>query len=482
MLKKEKEESVKNSSRINYQKYFKNKKITLMGLGGFSRSLIEAEFLAQNGADLIITDLTNEKDLKKELKKLSKYKNIKYTLGKHDENDFKNRDIVFSANGVPLNNKYIQVAKKHSKILTKTATYVFYILQKEKKDNNLNVRTVGITGTKGKSTTTSLIINLLNEYLTYNKKQKANNVFFGGNIRGTANLNILPKIKDGDYFVAELDSWLLQGFEGLKVSPEISVFTNFFNDHQNYYNSMKKYYNDKSFIFKFQNKEDIIVFTNQAYNNYRKYYKQKVKSKKIISRINNLPKWKYTIFGKHNLSNISQAIEVANYLKIPEKVQKKSFENYKPEEGRFQKLPNKKDIIFYNDNNSTTPKSTIISLKALKKENLNKNIYLIVGGADKNFEEKDYKKLAKTIENNSKFTIFFEGEGTNKLFKYFSKNFLKSNKFKKVLSMKKAFEILKEKKLKKGDIIFLSPAMSSFGIFKNEYERNDLFIEEYNKF
>jgi UDP-N-acetylmuramoylalanine--D-glutamate ligase len=208
MLKEQKKDVNKNISKINYKKYFENKKITLMGLGGFSRSIIEAEFLAKNGADLIITDLTLEKDLKKELEILKKYKNIKYTLGEHRECDFKNRDIVFSANGVPLGNKYIEIAKKYSKLLTKTAPYVFYILQKEKKENNFDIRTLGVTGTKGKSTTTSLIVNLLNKYLEEkNKKNNSENkVFVGGNVRGTANLTILPEIKSGDFFVAELDS------------------------------------------------------------------------------------------------------------------------------------------------------------------------------------------------------------------------------------------------------------------------------------
>ena len=109
----------------DYQKYFKNKKITLMGLGGFERSLIEAEFLAKNGADLIITDLAPAEKLKPQLAVLKNYKNIKYTLGKHKIADFKNRDIVLSANGVPLGNKYIETAKKHSRITTKSIALVF---------------------------------------------------------------------------------------------------------------------------------------------------------------------------------------------------------------------------------------------------------------------------------------------------------------------------------------------------------------------
>ncbi len=121
------------NNKINFEKYFKGKKITLMGLGGLGRGVIEAEFLIKYGADLIITDLSSEKELSKELlkvkKALKKYQKnnpkVSYTLGKQKISDFKNRDIVIYANGVSLDNKYILSAKKHSKIVTKSIALVF---------------------------------------------------------------------------------------------------------------------------------------------------------------------------------------------------------------------------------------------------------------------------------------------------------------------------------------------------------------------
>lgn len=473
-----KKKNIKN--KFNYKKYFEGKKITLMGLGGFSRSLIEAEFLAKNGADLIITDLTPEKDLQKELKALKKYKNIKYTLGEHKIEDFKNRDIVFSANGVPLGNKYIEISKKYSKITTKTIAYVFWILQKEKEENNFQTITIGITGTKGKSTTTSLVEKLIKT--DFEEKGSKNNVFVGGNVRGTANLTILPKIKDGDIVVAELDSWLLQGFGNLKLSPEISVFTNFFNDHQNYYHSMEKYYKDKSFVFEFQKKENVTIFTNQSINAYKKYFNKRVDGEKIIARTCKLPKWNYTIFGNHNLKNITQAVEVGKFLNISQKNMKKAFEKYIPEDGRFQRLDDKNGFIFFNDNNATMPESSAESIKSLRKKFKNSNIFLIAGGSDKNFEDADYSKLAKTYENNIKFSVYFKGSGTDILLDKFSKKYLKNQKdnFKIISKMQEAFKIILPK-MKKNDILVLSPGMASFGCFKNEYDRNDQFIKEFDR-
>ena len=145
----------------------------------------------------------------------------------------------------------------------------------------MNIKTIGVTGTKGKSTTTALIEHML--------KEAGKNVFVGGNVRGSSNLPILEKIKEGDYLLAELDSWLLQGFGNLKISPQYSIFTNFFNDHQNYYHSMFKYFKDKSFIFKFQKKGDLIIFTNQSARVFKEYFKGRYFGKKFIARLNKIP-------------------------------------------------------------------------------------------------------------------------------------------------------------------------------------------------
>jgi UDP-N-acetylmuramoylalanine--D-glutamate ligase len=458
------------NNKVDFEKYFKGKKITLMGLGGLGRGVIEAEFLIKHGADLIITDLQNEKQLKQEItvikKAIKKYKKnnatVSFTLGKQKIADFKNRDIVFSANGVSLDNKYILSAKKYSKIVTKSIAYVFWIIQNEK----LDIKTIGVTGTKGKSTTTALIEHMLQINDT--------KVFSGGNLRAAANLPILEKISTGDVLLAELDSWLLQGFGNLKISPQYAVFTNFFNDHQNYYHSMKKYFKDKSYLFMFQKKTDFLILTNQSSKNIKTYFSKKILSKKIISKTSLLPKWNYPIFGEHNQKNISQAIELGKVLGISQKNIRKSMETFISIEGRFEYLGQEKGVLFYNDNNSTTPDSTAISLKALSKKYSKSKIYLLAGGADKEF---DFKILSKAIEKYVTKTVLFTGTGTNKIVYLFKKRF---DKYQIVDSMKKAFfESVKE--AKKEDIVVLSPGAASLGMFKNEYDRNDQFIEEYKQ-
>jgi UDP-N-acetylmuramoylalanine--D-glutamate ligase len=467
-----------------YKKYFENKKVTLVGLGGFGRALKEAQFLAKNGADLIITDLSPEQDLKKEMRVLEKYKNIKYTLGEHKAEDFRGRDLVFYANGIPLKNKYIKEAKKSSKVVTKSVAYLFYILEKEFGEK---IKKIGVTGTKGKSTVSQMAIFLLENFIEDMGKKNLSadkiqypTVFSAGNIRGSSNLPILEKIKEEDFLVAELDSWLLQGFGDLKISPEFSIFTNFFTDHQNYYHSMKKYFKDKSFIFKFQGKNDFLIFPSEGKKEIKKYFDwEKIKSKKVFSNFKKNPNWKIKVFGIHNQKNISLVLSLAEILKIPKKIQKKTFEEFGAVEGRMQFLGEKKNILFFNDNNSTTPDSTILNIEALKEKYPSKNIYLIGGGADKDFK---FKKLSENIQKKVQYAIFFEGVASEEIIKNFGKTF---SNFSKSESMKFSFDRVMEKIKKdegeKKSIIVLSPGAASFGVFKNEYDRNDQFLKLFKK-
>ncbi len=151
------------------------------------------------------------------------------------------------------------------------------------------------------------------------------------------------------------------------------------------------------------------------------------------------------------------------------------METFTAEEGRFQYLGQKKGINFYNDNNATNPISTEFSLKALSEKYKNSNIYLIAGGSDKDFK---FLFLSKSIQKYCKDTVLFSGTGTEKIIPLFKKSF---KNYQIVSSMKEAFLKLVEK-AKKNDVIILSPGAASFGIFKNEYDRNDQFLKEFKKF
>jgi len=420
----------------------------MLGLGLLGRGLNDAKFLAECGADLIITDLKTKEQLEPTLKKLAKYQNIKYTLGEHKLEDFRNRDMVLKAAGVPLDSIYIAEAKKNNIPVEMDESLFTKLAQ--------GVSVVGITGTRGKTTTTFLIYEILKD--TFGVK-----VHLGGNIKGLATLPLIKKVKKGDIVVMELSSWQLQGWGEAKISPSISVFTNFMDDHLNYYKgSVEKYFYDKSLVYKNQKSSDVLICGKNISKKIGK-----TKSKKIITGKNAVPKsWKIKIKGEHNLENISYATEVARILKAPEKIIKKVIENFNGVEGRQEFLREYRGVKIYNDTTATTPDATVAALKSLGQggASTKKNIVLIMGGADKNL---DMNGLIKKAPKYCKKVILLTGTGTEKL----------GGKIDGILAKSLKEGLLEALKwVKRGDVLVLSPGFASFGMFKNEFDRGEQFV------
>jgi UDP-N-acetylmuramoylalanine--D-glutamate ligase len=430
---------------------FRDKKITVIGLGLLGRGVGDVKFLAENGADLIVTDLKDEKQLKVSLDKLKKLKNIRYVLGQHRLEDFKNRDMVLKSAGVPLDSPYIKEAKKNNIPVEMSASLVAKLT---------DAKIIGVTGTRGKSTVTQMIYEVL-------KKDKKKKVFLGGNIRGIATLPLLKKAKKGDIIVMELDSWQLQGFGENKISPHIAVFTNLMRDHMNYYkNSMSKYFNDKANIYKYQKKGDYLIAGKEIAN---KIKNTSTNTKDCLLSLQRtvlcVPKtWKLKVVGEHNRENAAFAMEVAKVAGVSQSIIKKTLENFKGVEGRLEYMKTLRGVKIYNDNNATSPDATIAALKALGSKD--KNIVLIIGGADKGL---DMSKLMKEIPKYCKYVVLLAGSGTDKLKKLKVEN-------KEVDNLKDGI-MLAIKNAKRGDTVLFSPTFASFGIFKNEYDRNDQFVD-----
>lgn len=441
----------------NYKKYFKGKRITVMGLGILGRGLGYTQFLAQCGADLIVTDLKPSTALRSSLEKLRKYRNIKFVLGKHRLQDFKNRDMIIKNPGVPLNSAYIKEARKNG-IPIEMDVSLFAKLAPE-------VTVVGVTGTRGKSMTTVLIYEILKQ----NEKLLKRKVYLGGNIRGIATLPLLKKVQSRDILVCELDSWQLQGFGEAGISPHIAVFTTFMEDHMNYYKGdMKKYFADKANIFKYQKEGDVLIVRPDM----KKLIPSTIKSKLIVARASDVAKYPFTVPGKHQQENLACAVQVAKQFRVPLTQIKNALKNFKGVEGRLQYVKTVKGVKIYNDNNATTPKATCAGIEALsivpKGASTEKKIVLIVGGSDKNL---DLSTLGKVIKKYCKSVVLLPGTGTDKLVS--EKLKVKSYKVKDLKgAVAKAM-----KEAKKGDIILFSPAFASFGLFNNEYDRNDQFMK-----
>ncbi|MFA6272878.1 MAG: Mur ligase family protein [Candidatus Paceibacterota bacterium] len=502
----------------NWQNFFKGKKITQMGLGLLGRGVGDAAFLAKWGADLLVTDLKSKKELAPSLKKLKKYNqpkagrpragNITYHLGEHRLRDFsaqggsasgeRNRDFILKAAGVPLASSFIAEARKNKIPIEMDASLFFKLMPK-------GVTFVGVTGTRGKTTTAYLIYEILKRL---NLKDKKGSTFLAGNIKDTATLPLLEKVREGDFVVAELDSWQLQGFGEARISPHIAVFTTFLPDHLNYYGGdMKKYFADKANIFKYQKKDDTLILGEQITRLNLTEQKgstfKNLKSKKIVAYAADISNsWRLKILGEHNRVNAACALVAARVLKIPDEISRKAIENFGGVPGRLEFMREIHGVKIYNDTCSTTPDATVAALLALnspfekgggqrpgdlkipppayggvlplQKGELRK-IILILGGSDKSL---DMSELMREIPKFCKAVVLLPGNGTDKI-----KNQISKIKI-TIQNVKNLGEALKQAIAcsGRGDIILFSPAFASFGMFVNEYDRGDKFVKLVEKY
>ncbi len=224
-----------------------------MGLGLNGGGVALSRFLLKRGAKLVITDLKSETELALSIDALRDFEDqIRYVLGKHDVNDFKNADIVVKNPGVKPNNKYLKFAKR-----IETDISLFLMFNKNP--------IVAVTGTKGKSTLVSLLYQAL--------KEKYPGVKLGGNI-GVSPLSFFDQLDGKSPLILELSSWQLQSLENF--NPIISIITNVYNDHQNYYLNFDDYIIDKSKIFVNQT-SGIVIIQDQAYCKYFSKFKSKVR-------------------------------------------------------------------------------------------------------------------------------------------------------------------------------------------------------------
>ncbi len=438
-----------------YQDYFNEKHITVMGLGLLGRGVGDTAFLANNGAYVTVTDMKTEEELAQSLATLKDAPNITYTLGKHQVEDFEMKEFVLKAAGVPTDSPYIAHAKKHTVPVYMSAALVCDIVMKKLQ----GVTIIGVTGTRGKSTVTQLVAYIL--------KASGLRTHIGGNVRGVANLPLLDVVEDGDYLILELDSWQLQGFNDMEISPHIAVFTSFLDDHMNYYKGNKdSYFNDKAAIYRHQNEYDVLIASAQASEEIALREKNKVRS-----TIPEKQHFEMKLIGEHNQVAAQLAYEVASQCGVSDEEIRSAIAKFPGIEGRLQDLGvvGEMHVRIFNDNNATTADATIAALEAIT-DVYHKKPILIMGGADKGLPISELEQMILVVV---KKTIFLAGTGTDKVTLH--KEYL----FDTLLEcLDKAMSLAEE-----GDIIVFSPGFASFSQeFANEYERNDAFISYVNTY
>lgn len=426
----------------------KNIKIAFLGFGQENQAFLNylLKHKAYNKLDITICEQKNKSEFKS-------YKDISWQSGKNYKKNLSKFDILFRSPGWPLFCKELKKTKKTGSIISSPMNAFFEFCPTK------NI--IGITGSKGKGTSATLIYTILKNY----KKRS----FLGGNI-GIAPFSFIEKIKNHDFVILELSSFQL---EDLSKSPKISVFTNFFRDHlsaadpynPNYHLSLKKYWQAKLNIAKHKENKYLIINENLK----EKIKKENLKTKIIYFTKSNI---KSSLVGDYNKENIAAAIETSKILKVPKKTILKTIAGFKNLCHRLEHIATKNQVSYYNNSFSTTPESTILDLKSF-----NSPIVLIAGGADKGA---NFKNLAKEIKDRVKYLILLPGKSSLKINKELINIKYPKEKIKLTNSMEEAVKSA-EKNSEKGDLVLLSTACASFGIFKNYKQRGDEFKKHVNK-
>jgi UDP-N-acetylmuramoylalanine--D-glutamate ligase len=431
-----------------------NKKIAILGLGIENYWLVKYILAQKIVCTIMICDGRGKKDLNDKLLEFQKYKNVDWILGKNHDHALSEFDIVVRSPGALLANPNLVAAKKAGALITSAMNLFF----ENCPTNNL----IGVTGTKGKGTTASLIAAILT--------QGGKTVWLGGNI-GVAPFEFLPKIKSSDWVVLELSSFQL---EDIKYSPKISVLTNFYPEHlapadpnnPNYHKTLAIYWRAKLNIAKWQHSSDVLIANEKL--------TAKLKKTKLLGQIvyfnkTDLPS---NLVGEHNLENIAAAVLVAKQVGIKELDIAKAVAKFKGLEYRIEFVRELKKTKYYNDSFATTPEATIIALRSFACP-----IILLVGGADKG---SDFKKLAKEIKARVKFVALLDGLATKRIMKALETVKYPVKQMKVFKSLATAMKFVHRQAMP-DDVVLLSPACASFGMFKNYKERGKLFSQEVKK-
>jgi len=387
--------------------------------------------------------------------------NVNFHIGEDYQKAIYDYDIVFKSPGIVLEDKSSDVLKK---ITSQTDQMI-----KRYKDN-----IIGITGTKGKSTVTTLIYHIL--------KNTVGNCVLMGNI-GIPAFDMLEEINNDSILVYELSCHQL---EYAPYSPHIAILLNVFEEHLDHYGSFDLYYKAKTNIYNNQNQTDIFIcnidnLPNKKYNinnlitvsinnNNADMY---LKDDCICDFNNNIPfsELKSELLGRHNMYNIGIVYNVCKKFNISFDEFKKHLKTYKPLPHRLEFVGEYNGVKYYDDSISTISETTIRALNSISNVGT-----ILIGGMDRGV---NYSPLIEFLCEYKIDNIIFMYDTGKRIFNEINNKYSSKFNNKKLIvvndlenAVKKAKEITKQ-----GQACIMSPAAASYGFFKNFEERGDKFKE-----
>ena len=461
-----------NNKLVEFEEWIKNKNVAVIGLGVSNIPLIK--YLHNKKANVsIFNDKEIDKIDEKIVNEIKEY-NFKYFGGEDYLSNLKGFDIIFRAPSCMPTKKELLEESARGAIVTTEIEMLMKLAP---------CKIIGITGSDGKTTTTSLIDKIL--------KDAGYKTFLGGNI-GTPLFTKLSEMKPNDILVLELSSFQLMH---MTISPNISVITNITPNHLNIHKDYEEYIEAKKNVIKYQNKDDVAILNydneitrkcGKEVKGKRIYFSSKtqledgfiVEDRKVKQCIDGIRKHilnteDVILRGNHNFENIATAIAATSTLVDIEEAAE-SVKTFKPVEHRLEYIREIDGVKWYNDSVSSSPTRTIAGLNSFDED-----IVLIAGGYDKNL---DYTPIAKPILDHVK-TLILLGQTSDKIYEAVTGEAKKQSKeinIYRCTTLQETVETAKAK-AKKGEIILFSPASASFDLFKNFADRGNQFKELVNK-
>ena len=443
------------------------KRVLVMGLGVHGGGLGVTRFLVGQGATVTVTDLKSAAQLRPSLEALAGLP-VRYVLGEHRAEDFTHTDLIVRNPGVPADSPYLALAREHG-VPVEMEMGLFFRL--------CPAPIIGITGTKGKTTTTLLVGAML--------RQVEPGTVIAGNLRISA-LELLPQIGPTTPVVLELSSWQLEGLEPHRLNPHIAAITNISPDHLNRYRDLDDYAAAKKLIFMFQIPDDFLVlnaddalvrgFAAEAQGRVVWFSRHEAVPGAYLAGDALLWHWAgrthavagrddVRLPGEHNLENALAAMAIAGVWGAPPQAMAEALRGFRGVEHRLELVAEIGGVRYVNDTTSTAPAAALAALAALDGP-----IVLIAGGADKNL---DFRAMGAAVAQRVKALILLEGTATDRLAAAVSavKDDLIAGRFPDLRAAVQAAQDV----ARPGDTVLLSPGCASFGMFANEFERGEQF-------
>jgi UDP-N-acetylmuramoylalanine--D-glutamate ligase len=423
---------------------FKNKRVTVMGLGRFGGGIAVARWLAGQGAKVLVTDKEPAEKLADSVRQLEGLP-ISFRLGEHREEDFTSADLLVTSPAVPPSDQYLAAAANAGVSVT---TEVRLFIERCPSKNIL-----GVTGTKGKSTTTAMLGEMLK---TIEGSASVRKLWLGGNI-GKSLLGELDQIGRDDLVLLELSSFMLHYLGQMNWAPHVAVVTMISSDHLDWHGGRDGYVEDKKNIVRFQTPADYAV-VNSA-NETSRSFAQATAGHVIYYPADGAKEFSLTVPGKHNQLNAQGAFAAAKIFGVSWDAAQKAIGQFKGLPHRLELVHEESGVRYFNDSIATIPEAAVAAMDSFPAG----HVIQIVGGYDKGL---DSSAMRIALQERAKKVLCIGKTGKD--LASAMKNAEDCGTL--AVAMRRAKELAQP-----GDVVLLSTGYASYDQFSNFEERGKLF-------